>query len=122
MRSAIRQHLADFAAIVVLFVIAIAVAGYVLHNERLRFPFLQESPFTLKAEMATAQAVVAGQGQTVRVAGVRIGKEQDDRSSGGRTDAALLPAAIAGVDLAAKHLLPGGEVVEHGYYSLRREV
>ena len=73
MRDAIRKRAGDFTAIVVLFVIAIAVAGFVLHNERLRFPFIQESPFRLKAEMATAQAVVAGQGQTVRVAGVRIG-------------------------------------------------
>ena len=73
MRDAIRKRAGDFTAIIVLFVIAVAVAGFVLHNERLRFPFIQESPFRLKAEMATAQAVVAGQGQTVRVAGVRIG-------------------------------------------------
>src|SRR3989440_2017748 len=73
MKSAIRKRAGDFTAIVVLFVIAVVVAGYVLHNERLRFPFIQESPFRLKAEMQTAQAVVAGQGQTVRVAGVRIG-------------------------------------------------
>src|SRR2546421_5005693 len=73
MKSAIRKRAGDFTAIVVLFVIAVVVAGYVLHNERLRFPFIQEAPFTLKAEMATAQAVVAGQGQTVRVAGGRVG-------------------------------------------------
>jgi phospholipid/cholesterol/gamma-HCH transport system substrate-binding protein len=72
-RDAIRKRAGDFAAIVVLVVIAVVVAGYVLHNERLRFPFIQEAPFTLRAEMATAQAVVAGQGQTVRVAGVRVG-------------------------------------------------
>ena len=73
MRDAIRKRAGDFTAIIVLFVIALVVAGYVLHNERLRFPFIQTAPFKLKAEMATAQAVVAGQGQTVRVAGVRIG-------------------------------------------------
>jgi phospholipid/cholesterol/gamma-HCH transport system substrate-binding protein len=73
MRDAIRKRAGDFTAIVVLFVIALGVAGYVLHNERFRFPFIQSAPFKLKAELATAQAVVAGQGQTVRVAGVRIG-------------------------------------------------
>ena len=36
-------------------------------------PSSSRAPFKLKAELATAQAVVAGQGQTVRVAGVRIG-------------------------------------------------
>jgi phospholipid/cholesterol/gamma-HCH transport system substrate-binding protein len=71
--TAIRKRLGDFTAIVVLVVIATAVAGYVLHNERLRFPFIQEAPFKLKAELQTAQAVTPGQGQTVRVAGVRIG-------------------------------------------------
>ena len=54
-------------------VIALAVAGYILHNQRLRFPFVQAKPFQLKAEFSTAQAVTPGQGQTVRVSGVRIG-------------------------------------------------
>jgi phospholipid/cholesterol/gamma-HCH transport system substrate-binding protein len=73
MRDAIRKRASDFTAIVVLMVIALGVGGYVLHNERFRFPFIESAPFKLKAELATAQAVVAGQGQTVRVAGVRIG-------------------------------------------------
>jgi phospholipid/cholesterol/gamma-HCH transport system substrate-binding protein len=73
MRDAIRKRAGDFTAIVVLMVIALGVGFYILSQERLRFPFLQSAPFKLKAEMATAQAVVAGQGQTVRVAGVRIG-------------------------------------------------
>lgn len=73
MRDAIRKRAGDFTAIIVLFVIALAVGGYILTQERMRFPFIQSAPFKLKAEMATAQAVVAGQGQTVRVAGVRIG-------------------------------------------------
>ncbi len=73
MMDAIRKRAGDFTAIVVLMVIALGVGFYILSQERLRFPFLQSAPFKLKAEMATAQAVVAGQGQTVRVAGVRIG-------------------------------------------------
>ncbi|MDX6644060.1 MAG: phospholipid/cholesterol/gamma-HCH transport system substrate-binding protein [Solirubrobacteraceae bacterium] len=71
--TAIRKRLGDFAAILALVVIAAAVGGYILANERLRFPFIQEAPFKLKAELQTAQAVTPGQGQTVRVAGVKIG-------------------------------------------------
>ncbi len=73
MIRAIGKHARDFAAIIVLGVIAIAVAAYVLHEQRLRFPFFESTPFTLKAEFSTAQAVTPGQGQTVRVSGVRIG-------------------------------------------------
>jgi phospholipid/cholesterol/gamma-HCH transport system substrate-binding protein len=71
--TAIRKHLRDFAAIIGLVVLAGVVAVYVLHNERLRFPIIQAAPFKLKAEFSTAQAVTPGQGQTIRVSGVRIG-------------------------------------------------
>jgi phospholipid/cholesterol/gamma-HCH transport system substrate-binding protein len=71
--SAIRKNLGYFAAIIGLIILAGGVSLYVLTQERLRIPFLKPTPFKLKAEFSTAQAVVAGQGQTVRVAGVRIG-------------------------------------------------
>ena len=45
----------------------------IVQNQRLRIPLLEAKPFELKAEMTTAQAVTPGQGQTVRVAGVRVG-------------------------------------------------
>jgi phospholipid/cholesterol/gamma-HCH transport system substrate-binding protein len=73
MTRAIRNHLGDFIAIVLLFTIAIATAGYILAHQRVRFPFVQEQTFSLKVELSDAQAVIAGQGQTVRVAGVRVG-------------------------------------------------
>src|SRR5262249_10410481 len=71
--TAIRKHVKDFAAIIVLFLLAALVAVYVLHNERLRFPIVESAPFHLKADFSTAQAVIPGQGQTIRVSGVRIG-------------------------------------------------
>jgi phospholipid/cholesterol/gamma-HCH transport system substrate-binding protein len=71
-RRAIRKHLRDFAAIVALAAIAAGVGGYVLAHQRLRFPW-EAAPFRIKAEFATAQAVTPGQGQTVRVSGVRVG-------------------------------------------------
>ena len=73
MRTAITKHIKDFAAIVGLAVVALAVAGYVLAHQRMRFPLIQKAPYELKAEFSTAQAVTPGQGQTVRVSGVRIG-------------------------------------------------
>jgi phospholipid/cholesterol/gamma-HCH transport system substrate-binding protein len=71
--TAIRKHLKDFAAIVGLFVVGLAVAVYILDHQRLRFPLVEDVPFHLKAEFSTAQAVTPGQGQTVRVSGVRVG-------------------------------------------------
>jgi phospholipid/cholesterol/gamma-HCH transport system substrate-binding protein len=72
-KRAIRKYLRDFIAIIVLGVIAAAVAGYVLSHERLRFPLIQSSPYTINAAFSTAQAVTPGQGQTVRVSGIQVG-------------------------------------------------
>jgi phospholipid/cholesterol/gamma-HCH transport system substrate-binding protein len=73
MGKAIRDHLRDFIAILGLLVVALFVTYIIVQNQRLRIPLLEEKPFELKAEMTTAQAVTPGQGQTVRVAGVRVG-------------------------------------------------
>lgn len=78
MRTAIRKHLRDFLAIVVLLVIAGGVSSYILVNQRLTLPawvpVLGEDFFRIKADMSTAQSVTPGQGQTVNVAGVEIGQ------------------------------------------------
>lgn len=71
--QAIRKNLKNFLAVLGLAVIAAAVGGYILSNQRLRFPW-QPKTFKLQAEFSTAQAVTPGQGQTVRVSGVRIGE------------------------------------------------
>jgi len=73
-RRAIRKHLPDFIAILALFVLGLGIGGYILSNQRLRFPFIEETPYTVKVELPDAQAVQPGQGQTVRVAGVEIGQ------------------------------------------------
>jgi phospholipid/cholesterol/gamma-HCH transport system substrate-binding protein len=72
-RLAIRKHLRDFAAILALAAAALACAAYILDQQRLRLPFVEEGPFELTAELANAQGVLPGQGQTVRVAGMRVG-------------------------------------------------
>jgi phospholipid/cholesterol/gamma-HCH transport system substrate-binding protein len=73
-KRAIKTHVGDFTAIVVLLVLAALVAGYILNHERLRFPFIQSAPFTLNAQFQTAQAFTPGQGQTIVVSGVQIGQ------------------------------------------------
>lgn len=73
MRTAIRKHLGDFVALALLFAVALAAAGYMLAHQRLRFPLISPQPVAIKADFSTAQAVIPGQGQTVRVAGVKIG-------------------------------------------------
>ena len=57
--------------------VAAGITYYIFQQQRLRIPILEEKPFELKAEFETAQAVVPGQGQTIRVAGVRVGDVSD---------------------------------------------
>lgn len=73
MATAIRKHLRDFLAVAGLAAIALVITYILLQEQRLRIPILEEKPFELKAEFETAQAVTPGQGQTVVVAGVKIG-------------------------------------------------
>jgi phospholipid/cholesterol/gamma-HCH transport system substrate-binding protein len=70
--TAIRKHAKEALALLGLIAVAAAVSVYVLDKQRMRFPW-EEEPLRLHAEFTTAQAVMPGQGQTVRVSGVRIG-------------------------------------------------
>ena len=73
MMVAIRKNLADFLAILGVVVLGLGIGVYVLAQQRLRFPLVEEPFYTVKAELPDAQAVTPGQGQTVVVAGVRVG-------------------------------------------------
>jgi phospholipid/cholesterol/gamma-HCH transport system substrate-binding protein len=72
-KDAIGKHLRDFVALLMMGTVALATAGYLLSHERLRFPLISETPWKLQVEFSDAQGVMPGQGQTVRVAGMRIG-------------------------------------------------
>jgi phospholipid/cholesterol/gamma-HCH transport system substrate-binding protein len=72
-KLAIKRHSGDFIAVIVMLILAIAVTGFILHEEGVRFPFVQSSPFTINADFSTAQAVTPGQGQSVNVSGVKVG-------------------------------------------------
>ena len=77
MRRAIRKHLRDFIAILCLVVVAVGVAGYILSNQRFYLPAwvpgIGSDFYTVEAEFETGQAVVPGQGQSVNIAGVKVG-------------------------------------------------
>ena len=72
MKRAIREHRADFAAIAVLIVAAIAVSTYILEHQP-SFVFGQ-TYYQVRAPFATAAAVTSGQGQAVTIAGVQVGQ------------------------------------------------
>ncbi len=73
MKRAIGTHLRDFVAVAGLMVLALGVTGYILTQQRLRIPFLEDKPFAVWVAVDNAQGVTPGQGQTVRVAGMRVG-------------------------------------------------
>jgi phospholipid/cholesterol/gamma-HCH transport system substrate-binding protein len=73
MRRAITTHMKDFIAIAVLVTIAMATLLYIMRQQGVRLPLIDDAPHIVFAEFSTAQAVTPGQGQTVRVAGVRVG-------------------------------------------------
>ena len=77
MTRAIRKYLRDFLAIIFMVLVAAGVAGYILSNQRFYppawVPVVGVDFYEVKAELETAQAVVPGQGQTVNIAGVKVG-------------------------------------------------
>lgn len=74
----IKKHARVFVAIIFLFVAALGIGGYILSNQRFylpaEVPVLGTDFYTVEAELPSGQAIVPGQGQTVNVAGVKIGE------------------------------------------------
>jgi phospholipid/cholesterol/gamma-HCH transport system substrate-binding protein len=72
----IRKHLRDFIAVGVLMLISVGVAAYIISQQEARpyFPLIESKPYEVKVAFSDAQAVIPGQGQSVRVAGVQVGK------------------------------------------------
>jgi phospholipid/cholesterol/gamma-HCH transport system substrate-binding protein len=91
MKRVIRKNLGPFVAIVGLVAIAVVVGGYILTQQRLRFPLIEDRPMRVNVELDTAQAVTPGQGQTAQVAGVQIGDIAQVTLEEGR--------AIVGIDV-----------------------
>ena len=79
---AIRKHWMDFLAIFGMAIVGLAIGVYILNQQSLRFPLVQEKPKQIEIELSNAQAVQPGQGQTVRVAGVEVGRIADVKRRG----------------------------------------
>src|SRR6478609_4032232 len=75
-RRMLRRYLPQLIASIALVVLALFTGWFILNQQRYRFPWTP-APYKLHVELSTAQAVVPGQGQTVRVAGVRVGEVDD---------------------------------------------
>ncbi len=77
-RDQIERYRTAFIAVVTMILIAAGTAGYILAHERLAVPawvpILGHEAFVLKGEFSTAQAVTPGQGQSVTIAGAKIGE------------------------------------------------
>jgi phospholipid/cholesterol/gamma-HCH transport system substrate-binding protein len=67
-----------FVALLFLLVGSLGIAGYILSNQRFYLPawvpVVGTDFYEVKVELPTSQAVVPGQGQTVNVAGVKVGE------------------------------------------------
>ena len=78
MKRAINKYSRDFIAIVVLFVIALGVGGFILSKQRLYLPswvpVVGSSFVDRKLELTTGQAITPGQGQEIAIAGVKVGE------------------------------------------------
>jgi phospholipid/cholesterol/gamma-HCH transport system substrate-binding protein len=81
---------ANVLRVIALALCGLVVGGYILNEQRVRLPILEDAPMRLRAELATAQAVTPGQGQTVRIAGVRIGDIGEVTLRDGRAEVELL--------------------------------
>ena len=93
MTLAIRKFWREFLAVLGLMVLAAAVAVYILGQQGFRFPLVEATPKHISIELTNAQAVEPGQGQTVRVAGIEVG----------RISGVNLENGIANVDVELDH-------------------
>ena len=78
MTRAIREHLRDFLAIIALIAAAIFSVVVILAGQKASIPawvpLFGSDRFELKAEVSTGQSITPGQGQSVQIAGIRVGR------------------------------------------------
>src|SRR5829696_5096590 len=99
MRHAIRAHLRDFIAIVGLLLAGLFAVTVILVNQRLVLPdwvpLIGTDRFALEADFSTAQAVTPGQGQSVDIAGIKVGEVSSVKLENGH--------AVFGMDIDNKY-------------------
>ena len=78
MKRALRAHLRDVVAIIGLVLAGLFAVTVILVNQRAVLPswvpLIGTDRFELKADFSTAQAVTPGQGQSVDIAGIKVGE------------------------------------------------
>jgi phospholipid/cholesterol/gamma-HCH transport system substrate-binding protein len=78
MSRALRTHLRDVVAVFALLAAALFATTVILINQRTSLPawvpLIGTDRFALEAEFSTAQAVTPGQGQSVDIAGIKVGE------------------------------------------------
>lgn len=101
----LRRHALELVAVLALMAVAAGVGAYILGHQRLHFPWQQR--YTLVGEFSTAQAVTPGQGQTVTVAGVKVGDITEVTLKDGlaRVKMRIDPAKLSAVHSDARMLL-----------------
>jgi phospholipid/cholesterol/gamma-HCH transport system substrate-binding protein len=99
MRRALRAHLRDVLAIVALLAAALFATTVILINQRTSLPswvpLIGTDRFALEAEFSTAQAVIPGQGQSVDIAGIKVGEISGVKLENGH--------AVVGMDVDNKY-------------------
>jgi phospholipid/cholesterol/gamma-HCH transport system substrate-binding protein len=77
MSRALRAHLRDVVAIIALLAAALFATTVILINQRTSLPswvpLIGTDRFELEADFSTAQAMIPGQGQSVDIAGIKVG-------------------------------------------------
>jgi phospholipid/cholesterol/gamma-HCH transport system substrate-binding protein len=86
----LRRNFRNLLLVLAMAAVGLGIAGYVLAHQRLRFPLLEEAPVRVQLELASAQAVTPGQGQTVRVSGIQVGEIGEVRLKEGHAVVELL--------------------------------
>jgi phospholipid/cholesterol/gamma-HCH transport system substrate-binding protein len=88
MMRQIKKQAPVFVAILLMLVLALGVGGYILSSQRFYLPawvpLVGTDFYEVEAELQTGQAVVPGQGQTVNVAGVKVGEVGEVNLEDGR--------------------------------------
>lgn len=78
LRKAMKRYGVHLAAVIVMIVISLGVAGYLLSHQRFYLPawvpVVGTDFYNVNAQFSNAQAVTPGQGQTVDIAGVPVGE------------------------------------------------
>ena len=99
MRHALRTHLRDVLAITGLILAGLFAVTVILVNQRAVLPswvpLIGTDRFELKADFSTAQAVTPGQGQSVDIAGIKVGEVSSVTLQDGH--------AVVGMEIASKY-------------------